>query len=248
MRSIIQPVLTFVRWVICHTDSGRKFTRFYKEACDKRRRHKACMRLQRYGWEILSRVRMALDKTDAGYFVDYGTLLGLVRDGGFIKHDDDVDFSLPYGKLSPQELLNIMLQYGFTFKRAFLWRGQITEITFLWKKIEVDFFYILSEIGVGRYSLMYDFFAVVNNEHVAQKVTRLEKPDCLATKVMKINGVDVITPVATPEFLEYSYGTGWRMPVKNFNSDGMAHRTRFDDSARMFVTLDDFKQYFSTLP
>ena len=248
MRSIIQPVLTFVRWVICHTDSGRKFTRFYKETCDKRRRHKACMRLQRYGWEILSRVGAALDKTDAGYFVDYGTLLGLIREGGFIKHDDDVDFSLPCGKLDPQELLNIMLQYGFIFKRAFLWRGQITEITFLWKKIEVDFFYILNGNEGKHFSVGYDCFTKEDSVHVAKKITCLEKPDSLETKIMRINGVNVVVPVAISDFLENSYGTGWRVPVKNFNSEGMEHRTRFYDPARMFVTLNEFKQYLSTLP
>ena len=248
MRRMLQPVLTVIRWCICHCELGRRFTKFYKVTRDTRRRQKACRRLQRHGWEILSRVGSALDKTDAGYFVDYGTLLGLIREGGFIKHDDDVDFSLPCGKLRPQELLNIMLRHGFTFKRAFLWRGQITEITFLWEKVEVDFFYILNDNEGKHFSLEYDCFTTEDNVHVAKKITRLDRPDCLDTKIIRINEVNVVVPVVTPEFLEYSYGTGWRVPVKNFNSEGMAHCTRIYDQARMFVILDEFKQYLATLP
>ncbi len=245
MRRIVQPLLTVIRWCICHCELGRRFTKFYKTTRDTWRRKKAYRRLQRHGWEILSRVRMALDKTDAGYFVDYGTLLGLTRDGGFIKHDDDVDFSLPDGKLSPQTLLNIMLQNGFTFKRAFLWNGHITEITFLWKKIEVDFFYVFSGDDGRNFSLAYDHFVTEDGLHIAKMIIRGEKPDCIGTTIKRIHDIDVPMPLVAKEFLEFSYGAGWRLPSKNYQLAEGAHHKRLEGSAKMFVSLDDIKEYFS---
>lgn len=245
VRKVIQPLLTFIRWVICHTDSGRKFTRFYKTTCDNRRRHEACMRLQRYGWEILERVDIALKNADSGYFVDYGTLLGLVREKGFIRHDDDIDFSLPYGRLSAKDLLEIMLKNGFKFMRAFVWRGNVTEITFLYKRIEVDFFYVFREKGGPNFSLIYDLFSVEGEEHVARKITRLEKPDVMDVALMGIQGMKVPIPCAVTEFLQYSYGSNWNTPVKNYRSDDHLHRRILEGSARMFVTLNEFTSYLS---
>lgn len=251
MRSIIQPVLTFVRWVICHTDSGRKFTRFYKETCDKRRRHKACMRLQRYGWEILERTDAALKNWDTGYFVDYGTLLGLVREKGFIRHDDDIDFSLPYGKLSPKDLLELMLKNGFTFMRSFVWQERVTEITFLYKKIEVDFFYMFHDEDGCWFSLAYDTFVIENGVHVAKEVRRFDKPNHLDVVKRLIHGVNVAMPCAEAEVLEYTYGSTWMTPINNFKPgndakyDDLDHQRRIEGVARMFVTLDKFMEYLS---
>ena len=247
MRSIIQPVLTFVRWVICHTDSGRKFTRFYKETCDKRHRHKACLRLQRYGWEILERTDAALKNRDTGYFIDYGTLLGLVREKGFIRHDDDIDFSLPYGKLSPKDLLELMLKNGFTFMRSFVWQDRVTEITFLYKKIEVDFFYVFRENTGEKFSFIYDLFSADGNGHVARKITRIEKPDAMDVTAIEIHGMNVPIPRATAEFLVYNYGCNWDMPVKNFLSDAQVQVRRriLEGTAKMFVTIGEFTSYLS---
>ena len=247
MRKIFQPLLTFVRWVICHCELGRQITKSYKSACDRHRRKIACERLRCYGREILGNVARALKQENSGDFVDYGTLLGAIREQDFIKHDDDIDFSLPQGNISPERLLSVMLENGFTFLRAFAWNGYVTELTFLYKKVEVDFFYILNEYDGSRYSLIYDLFSTKDGIHVAQKITRIDRPECVDAKEITVNGLTMPVPVATIDFLEYNYGSDWRIPIKNFTSSRNVHKKILDGNARMFVTLDDFSNYLSTL-
>ncbi len=248
MRRAIQPLLSFIRWAICHTESGRRFTQFYQIAREKRRRRKACMRLQRFGWEVLEKAGTALGNEEFGYFVDYGTLLGLVREQGFIQHDDDIDFSLPYGKSNPGHLLTCMLNNGFTFLRSFIWQGQVTEITFLYKKIEVDFFYVFRENDGRYFSLIYDMFLTEGENHVARKITRIDKPGDMSITNMAIHGMNVPIPCATDDFLKYNYGDNWKIPDRNFMSDSQAqvHRRVLNGMATMFVTLKDFTSYLST--
>ena len=41
--------------------------------------------------EDLKQILQILDKNDVNYWIDYGTLLGIIRDGDFIPWDDDID-------------------------------------------------------------------------------------------------------------------------------------------------------------
>jgi hypothetical protein len=198
---------------------------------------------------VLKKAGTALVNEESGYFVDYGTLLGLVREQGFIPHDDDIDFSLPYGKLSPRHLLTSMLNNGFTFLRSFVWQGQVTEITFLYKKIEVDFFYVFRENDGRLFSLIYDMFSVEGENHVARKITRIDKPGNMDVTYMAIHGMNVPIPCAADDFLKYNYGDNWKMPNKHFLADSQAqlHRRARDGVAKMFVTLQSFTSYLDSV-
>lgn len=51
--------------------------------------------LHKKGYELLSEIDTLMVKNDIPYYCEAGTLLGLVRDKGFIRHDDDIDLSVP---------------------------------------------------------------------------------------------------------------------------------------------------------
>ena len=46
------------------------------------------------GYRVLNEVEEALNASNLTTFISFGTLLGFIRDGGFIKHDDDIDICI----------------------------------------------------------------------------------------------------------------------------------------------------------
>ena len=85
--------------------------------------------LQKYGMDILRMVDSALITNHINYFVDFGTLLGLVREKGFIKHDLDMDFGiLETDSFSWDKLECLMTANKMKKIRQFVYKGIITEI------------------------------------------------------------------------------------------------------------------------
>lgn len=203
----------------------------------KIRRH----RLQKHGKEILSRVFYALaDNPRIAYHADYGTLLGLVREKGFIKHDDDIDFSVYSGTISPKDLCDSIIGAGFKFLRGFRYDGVVTELAFIYKKVSVDFFYVFPTESDG-YSQVYNDFRSDEDGDRAYFAERLTKPRLADVIEVDFRGVKVKIPANSEDFLRYSYGKGWAVPVKNWKRDDgdIGKRMVLEGTAEIFYHMDN---------
>lgn len=193
-----------------------------------------CRRLRRYGGEILEKVYRCLEN-DVKYYAAWGTLLGLMREQGFIRHDDDVDFIVCADSVSPKHLFSLIDGIpGFSFLRAFEFRGHITELTFLYQQIEVDFFF--------GYQGKDGFVTFAYAPQLDDWQSSSWRSCCLCRPIQSmevepfsINGMHAMVPIDTDGELTCCYGQ-WREPVSVWNcqeTHGQTPRVFFSDMAKI---------------
>ena len=96
-----------------------------------------------YNTEILERLSDAFKELNLLYWLDFGTLLGAIREKRFIGHDLDIDIGV-LGTFKEEErdrILSILLKYGFKRKYYFEYNNIIREETYDYKGVPIDLFY-----------------------------------------------------------------------------------------------------------
>jgi len=175
-------------------------------------------RLQRHGAAALRCVCETLNGTAAQYFVDYGTLLGITRDHNFIRHDDDIDITVIAGSIPPAKLFETLeSNRRLKFSHAFEFRGRITEMTFLYKGIEIDFFISYVQHG-GMMSFIYQpedgqYALTFGRQWGALCITRSIVP---SIDTVSFKGSNIPVPCNVKELLRDTYGT-WETPLEGWN-------------------------------
>lgn len=172
-----------------------------------------CRRLRRFGPGILRAIHDEMRRMGWIYYADFGTLLGVVRDHGFIPHDDDIDLVVPE-IVDPVRLYEAMSGlHGFRFLHAFTYEGRITELTFSCCGISIDFFYLFEEGGRSKYFAYYEPkspYVMFRDPWIAysQLRTRFGAP-----KEFSVNGMTINIPENYDILLKEKYGN-WRVPIK----------------------------------
>ena len=75
--------------------------------------------LQENGAKVLHDIHDLMTWCNIPYYCDAGTLLGLIRDKGFIPHDDDIDISIRAETICPAQVLKALIDAGYVFLHAF---------------------------------------------------------------------------------------------------------------------------------
>ena len=177
-------------------------------------------RLQKHGLKTLEHVHSVLSRNNIKYFIDFGTLLGFVRENGFIKHDDDIDLSIyPGQSIRPCELLKCFLDNGFTYVHAFSVREKIYEFTVRdTNQLTVDVFFprITDEPGVMAGP---DIFWDSEREYPSETANTILEPRYhipSGVKLRDFNGVKVSIPESPDKLLVDEYGDNWQTPISNY--------------------------------
>ena len=149
-------------------------------------------------------------------WLDFGTLLGIYRDKGLIKHDLDMDFGIVIDDyLDFQEKEKELLNKGFQKTRELYYNKELMEISYDYKGLNVDFIVYKKEEGYVK-SVVVGYLLDALNRPCKYESSKYEiKFDGL--KDYDFEGIKVKIPLNTHEYLEYQYEKDFLIPNKFYN-------------------------------
>ena len=204
----------------------KKVTFFYlpyhtfRKYLEKKRNDRKIKNLQTFGYQVMNDLYSALSQTDWKVFCVFGTLLGFVRDGDFIQFDNDIDIGiLQEENFSWDELEKAMDTIHMKRIRQFSKEGKITEQTYGNEQLTVDFF---GYVPVQDEMQSYEYFRDPAEIYQSTKdfsIRVWKSPMLKGIETKKINGVNILMPTNSEEYLESVYGSSWRVPDPDYDPD-----------------------------
>ena len=171
------------------------------------------------GKEFLRDFTEACDEAGMSPFLMWGTLLGCVREGGFLKHDHDIDFGILAGDWPKRTLLieamrrrGYRLEFEHNYKMRFMDRELLAHM-------DVDVFFL------------WEGKMVCCHDHESGRYGAWFPPDAFNNfRSLKCAGTSVSIPDPPERILETVYGD-WRTPVKKYDSGRIPNPLHIADGA-----------------
>ncbi|WP_430463290.1 hypothetical protein [Tabrizicola sp.] len=156
-------------------------------------------------------------RLDQSWFVLSGTLLGIVREGGFLKHDYDIDAGIMAKDANPQALRDGLNASGIfrcgdlEMQTTFEPKGTILRRPVFMKVSHRNGIYI--DIFIHYHEMTPDGRAVIWH---ASSLFRWDNSDFDLAQY-RLADTPVLGPSDSDRYLTENYGN-WRIPVTEFNS------------------------------
>ena len=182
----------------------------------KQRREK----LQSDGMDIVNKIELALNGSGGMYFIAYGSLLGLYRDGKFMDYDDDLDYGVFISEEFTWDILEELLtNAGLEKKKEFWYKDEIAEQTYYMNDVPIDFFGFYSEkdYSIGKSFIRIKGKKYNSDEEFSYAINKFDKID--KVKKISINGYEVSVPNNVENFLECAYTSNWNIPDAKWNDN-----------------------------
>jgi hypothetical protein len=153
-----------------------------------------------------------LNSHDFRYWLDYGSLLGLARNGKLLVYDHDTEIGIFKEDLNEFRSLAPLIQKAFGYDVTFPPRWP--RITF--SKVNHALMEVMVYEGCGGFNV--DLMGGKYDRRVRQNPTCFLTPRCLFEDLKKIDyeGIPISVPSNIEDYLYLRYGPDWKKPVPNF--------------------------------
>lgn len=218
-KSLTLQIKDAVRKMLKSSWIGQKIYPFFQKCWRAYAIPKRQKRLQICGVAAMRRLHSLMMEKNVPYYCDYGTLIGFVRNNGFIKHDDDIDISIQPGTVTPVEVLKVFMDAGYGFVHGFNYEGRLLEFTVAdVSGVTIDVFFPtkLSDGMVNGYQPIWEPSRQYPNEK-ANTVIQYDFVEATGVKTISVLGVAALVPGNFDEVLTSEYGA-WKVPDAKFNT------------------------------
>lgn len=172
--------------------------------------------MKKYGYESLRRIMEISELENWDVMPIFGTLLGFIREGDFIKHDNDIDLAVAPG-YDPKVMAKILVEkYGFKFGQALSYHGKVTEFSIEHNGLSIDFFFFENCEDKIRVSAYFWKSTEAYTDPRQNNVQYVYHPRIESFKYIDIKGVKVKVPTNSEDFLYYEYGKSWNIPDPSY--------------------------------
>lgn len=176
------------------------------------------------------------------YSLAYGSMLGAVREHGFIKHDLDLDVFIWIDDFS-DKIHKVLTDNGFKLEHRFLVEdGKLgREETYSKNDVSIDIFYVYAAIDKYPYACsFYPYGDAVTWEQSLRKYGRLlaqrwDTPISREYIDVDFEGIKVKITSNFEEFLCFTYGKDYMIPDPNFKSEDS--KDHYVDWPEVFATV-----------
>lgn len=176
--------------------------------------------LQENGPEVLGRLHHLLVSNNIHYYCDYGTLIGFMREDGFLRHDDDIDISIVPASSSPKDVLKVFMELGYGFIHGFKYEDRIIEFSVMDASgVSIDVFFPEKSQRLGvvhAYQPIWESTRKYPNDR-ANTLVQYDFTEATGIKTITIVGTTASVPGNADEVLTSEYGS-WKTPDSHFNT------------------------------
>lgn len=183
-----------------------------------------------YSQELLTNFHQAMNEVGIPYWLEFGTLLGAVREHSFISHDFDLDVGL-FKEDYSDIIREVLKKYGFKRIRCITALDFIDayEETYLYKGVTIDLFFFSREKNCdGVYC--YDFVPVYSDIKRTKKgdnaIRRIHFPRIDLIEYSFI-GINTFVPENYEEHLCMHYGKDYMIPNPHWKDSDAQHTDIF---------------------
>lgn len=193
--------------------------KLYTEPLENKRRKK----FLENGLTLLTHFDEVMQRANIPYSLVFGTLLGAVRDNGFIKHDLDIDVAV-WGDSDAHQIEKVLINSGFQlYKRIEVDNGVFgREETYIYNGVSIDLFYFYDFDNDLKYTTVFVPFDDCKTFDDSLKryggllPIQLILPLDVQVRYIPFLGINVPIPINAIEFLVARYGENWRIPDPTF--------------------------------
>lgn len=221
----------------------RPFYYGFKEMSQKRKNRLFC----KNALAVLMLFDKCCEENAIKYTLAFGTLLGAIREQGFIKHDLDIDVCVWNSEYS-ENIPNSLRKYGFKLTHTFLVdNGKLgREETYFLDGVSIDIFYFYEKMN--DYPYCCDFLMYGNSPTFRKSMElygkvlprRIELPMSKERKKVRFETIELYIPENAVEILAFRYGEDYMTPKPNWNIKSHdAHIVEWSEKRGVYVDLED---------